>query len=46
MTLKQIRGMFAVGEEWTAVNTYNAKVSGPRVLPYGYMSSNSSHEMR
>jgi hypothetical protein len=32
MTLKQIRSMFAVGEEWTAVNTYNPKASGPRVL--------------
>jgi hypothetical protein len=32
MTLKQIRAMFAVGEEWTAVNTYNPKASGPRVL--------------
>jgi hypothetical protein len=32
MTLNQIRAMFAVGEEWTADNTYNPGASGPRVL--------------
>jgi hypothetical protein len=32
MTLKQIRAMFAVGEEWTADNTYSPGASGPRVL--------------
>lgn len=32
MTLKQIHAMLEVGQEWSSVNTYNDKASGPRTL--------------
>jgi hypothetical protein len=32
ITAKHVRAIFAVGDEWTADNTYSPRASGPRVL--------------